>query len=582
MASPVPIQQTNSITLAGQSVSPGVAYGRVFLSMEGLEAIGTRRLEDHEVEAELARVDSVARAARVSLVHQRDQLGEHFTPDQRRIFDTHLTMLEDPTIEADLRSRIVDDRLSFESALKDMLEVYERLFEVVESANLRNKLSDMRDIALRLLRFSRPPSERVRDQDRKGGILVVRELSLSDLTEALDNGITGLIAEQGSLSSHGAILTRAAGIPAVIGVGEIEGRLRSGVHVLVDGDNGLVLVEPEPETVQVAQGRAPEGGFETLGPAALADGTSIQLEAAVAAPSEAKQVRSLGIRTIGMYRTELPVMQRQGRPREDSLSVLYGQVVHAVEEVCYRLPDLTSASEISNLYPLAEPNPLCGVRGVRLLLKCPDLLSLQLRALLRATAGKVVKVAVPFVIDAEEMRAVRLAADNAREELRLEGVEVSHPVELGVVFETPASTLLGRELLQVADFALIGLDTLAESLLMADRRSHEEQVLRGLQSPHPVVLRAVRKLVSLAEGLGKDIGVYGESLVQPGFAQLLIGVGVRRFAVRPAILRQSHEMLAAMDSDLCERVAEQACRTSTASDLEAILPQSWVEPLPQD
>lgn len=576
MASPVDTQSEPQ-TLSGQSVSPGVAYGQVFLSMEGLDAIGTRRLNDEEVDAELARVDSVARAARVSLVHQRDELGEHFTEDQRRIFDTHLTMLEDPTIEADLRSRIVDDRLGFESALKDMLAVYERLFDVVESENLRNKLADMRDIALRLLRFSRPPSERAKEQDKKGGILVVRELSLSDLTEALDHGITGLIAEQGSLSSHGAILTRAAGIPAIIGVGDVDGRLVSGMNVLVDGDNGQVLVDPDPETVQLAQGRAPEGGFETLGPAALGDGTPIRLEAAVAAPSEAKQVRSLGVKSIGMYRTELPVMQRQGRPREDSLSVLYGQVVKGMEEVIFRLPDLSSSSEIASLYPVKEPNPNAGLRGVRLLLKKPELLRSQLRSILRASEGKDVRVAVPFVVDAEELRVVREACDNAREEMRLEGLDVSHPVQLGVVFETPASALLGRELMQVADFGLIGLDTLAESLLSSDRRNHEESVIQRLRTVHPVVLRAVRKLVTLAGGMEKEIGVYGESLVQPALGQLLVGVGVRRFAVRPSILRQAHGMLHDMDLDTCERVAEVACRTSTAADLEAILPQSWVD-----
>lgn len=575
MASPVDTQSEPQ-SQSGQSVSPGVAYGQVFLSMEGLDAIGTTRLSDGEVEAELARVDSVARAARVSLVHQRDELGEHFTEDQRRIFDTHLTMLEDPTIEADLRSRIVDDRLGFESALKDMLAVYERLFDVVESENLRNKLADMRDIALRLLRFSRPPSARAKEQDRKGGILVVRELSLSDLTEALDHGITGLIAEQGSLSSHGAILTRAAGIPAIIGVGEVEGRLTSGMNVLVDGDNGMVLIDPDPETVQIAQGRAPEGGFETLGPAALGDGTAIRLEAAVAAPSEAKQVRGLGVKSIGMYRTELPVMQRQGRPREDSLAVLYGQVVKGMEEVIFRLPDLSSSSEISSLYPVKEPNPNAGLRGVRLLLKKPEMLRLQLRSILRASEGKEVRVAVPFVVDAEEMRAVREACDNAREEMRLEGLDVSSPVQLGVVFETPASALLGRELLQVADFGLIGLDTLAESLLSSDRRNHEESVIQRLRTAHPVVLRAVRKLIALAAGMEKPMGVYGESLVQPGLAQLLVGVGVRRFAVRPSILRQAHNMLHEMDLDTCERVAEVACRTSTAADLEAILPQSWI------
>lgn len=572
-----PLDTTDAVQFEGQSVSPGVAYGPLFHTLEGLEELEPRRLADDEVEGELARVDSVARAARVSLVHQRKALGEHFTEEQRRIFDTHLTMLEDPTIEADLRGRIVNDRLSFESALKDMLEVYERLFEVVESSNLRNKLADMRDIALRLLRFTRPASKRAEQQDRKGGVLLVRELSLSDLTEALDQGVVGILAEEGNESSHGAILTRAAGIPAVIGLGSEHAGLDEGVCVLVDGDAGTVHLDPAPEIVQAAQGRTGDGEFEVLPPAALGDGTRIDLEAVVASPSEVKQVVAMGVRTVGLYRTELPVIQRQGRPREDSLTVLYGQVLAAADAVCFRLPDLTSASEIGALYPAVEPNPALGLRGVRLLLNQKELLARQLRAILRAHEGREVSLALPFVVDRDELRRMREAVDSAREELRLEGVDVPAAPRLGAVIETPAAALLGREWLQAVDFAWLGLDVFAEGLLMADRRNSHDEVFKRLRVAHPVVLRAVRKLVDLANSFGKPLGVYGESLVQPGLAALLVGLGVRRFAVRPSILRQAHEHLQRMDSDTCGRIAEQACRTTTARELQEILPPSWLD-----
>jgi phosphotransferase system enzyme I (PtsI) len=511
------------------------------------------------------------------LVHQRKKLGEHFTEAQRRIFDTHLKMLEDPTIEADLRSRITEERLGFESALKDMLEVYERLFDVVESEGLRNKLSDMRDIALRLLRFAKPASERNEEVNREGGILVVRELSLSDLTEALDQGIAGIVAEHGNLHSHGSILTHAAGIPAVIGVGDLDGLLANGNQVLIDGDNGQLHIAPTTEAVRLAEGRVLEEGVQELPPAQLEDGTAIALEAAVAAPSEAKQVGRMGITTIGLYRTELPVMQRHGRPREESLVKLYKRVVKAAKQVTFRLPDMISSSELGFLFPADEPNPALGLRGVRLLLERPELLDLQLRAIVRATEGQAARILVPYVVDRDEILAVRSAANRIREELRLEGVDVGFAPLVGVVFETPAAALLGRDLMQCSDFAMIGLDTMAESLMMSDRRSFEDRVVARVRNPHPVLLRAVRKLVQLSEGLDCEIGVYGESLVQNGLAQLLVGVNVRRFAVRASIMRQAHGMLAAMNADTCERVAEVACRTSTATELAASLPPSWLE-----
>jgi phosphotransferase system enzyme I (PtsI) len=567
---------SKSQTLFGQSVSAGVAYGPVFFNNQSLDFSSDRRLRDDEVESELARVDSVARAARVSLVHQRDQLSSHFTDEQRRVFDTHLTLLEDPTIESDLRSRIEEGRLFFEHALRDVVEVYERLFEVVESEKLRNKLADMRDVALRLVRYAKPASERKRDEDRQGGILVVKELSLSDLTEALDQGLTGIIAEEGSLESHGAILTSAAGIPAILGVGPLQESLHQGQRVMVDGDNGVITIEPSSEAVTSAQGRSPEGGFEVMAPPVLNDNTTVLLTAAVASPSEAKQVSRVGITELGLYRTELPVIQRQGRPREDSLAVLYGQVIAASERVCFRLPDLKSTSGIQSFYSDEEVNPALGLRGIRLLREYPDLLKRQMRSILRATGTSVARVGVPFVVDAEDVQAVRVCAESAREELRLEGFDVPHPVEIGVIIETPASALLGRELIQISDFVMVDLDSLAESLIMCERTSSHPSVYNRTRETHPVLLRAVRKLVDLSLSFEKELTLSGESLVQEGLAQLLVGIGVRRFAIRPALLREAHAMLSEMNPDTCGRVAEQACRVGTAKELRELLPTSWL------
>jgi phosphotransferase system enzyme I (PtsI) len=567
-----------TLSFEGQGASPGVAYGRAFLSLAGLEEIETVKLRDDEIEAELARVDSAGRAARVSLVHQRDELAGSFTPEQRRIFDAQLMLLEDPVLEADLRGRIVNDRLSFESALKDMIGVYERLFVVVESASLRGKLVDMRDIAVRLLRYAKPPGERARRAaDMKGGVLVVRELSLSDLTEALDQGIAGLVAEEGSLASHGVILTRAAGIPAVIGVGGIHSQLRAGDPVLVDGDAGQVVLHPPAEMVRVAQARRAEGPAEILESPLLSDGSMVEILAAAASPAEVRQSVAMGVRRIGLYRTELPLIQREGAAGEDSLLPIYLQVIEQCDRVAFRLPDLDSTADLEAVYPVREANPALGLRGVRALLAHPTLLEAQLRAVLRAARGREVEVAIPFVNDVGDLRAVRAVADRVREELRLDGVDVSRRLRLGPVIETPSASLEARELLAASDFALIGLDSFAQLLLAADVRCAYQAVRERIQTPHPTVLRAVRKLARLADGQERGLGVYGECLTWPGALELLVGVGLRRFIVRSSLLPALHERLRSLDPDLCERVAEQAARALTREELAAVLPASWRE-----
>lgn len=576
MSQPAIGSPPQTLSFEGQAASSGVAFGRAFLSLAGIDEIETVKLRDEEVEAELARVDSAARAARVSLVHQRDALAGNFTPEQRRIFDAQLMMLQDPVLEADLRGRIVNDRFSFESALKDMIAVYERLFDVVESESLRSKLADMRDVALRLLRFAKPPGERARRAaDMKGGVLVVRELSLSDLTEALDQGISGLVAEEGNLASHGVILTRAAGIPAVIGVGGIHAQVRAGDPLLVDGDAGQVIVHPAADVVAVAQARRADGQPEVLGATALADGAVIVLCTAAASPAEVLQSAAMGVKRVGLYRTELPLIQRGGAAREEDLLPIYQQVLDACEHATFRLPDLDSTADLEAVYPVGEANPALGLRGVRALLAHPGLLDVQFRALMRAAGGREVAVAVPFVSDVGDLRAVRAVADRVREELRLEGLDVSRRLRLGAVIETPSASLEARELLFASDFALVGLDSFAQLLLAADIRCAYQAVRERIQSPHPVVLRAVRKIARLADGLEIELGLYGECLAWPGAVELLVGVGVRRFIVRSSQLPGMHERFRSLDPDLCERVAEQAARTLTREELAEALPQSW-------
>ena len=555
-------------TLNGQSVGTGVAFGRAFVSHEGMDEIASRPLRDEEVAGELARLDSVARAARVSLVHQRDDLATHFTEDQRRIFDAHLKILEDPVIESDVRSRISEERMNLEGAVRDVLGVYEQLFQVVETEGLRNKLSDLRDVVLRLLKHCHRESPQEKSQRMEGGVLVVPELSVSDLTEALQQGAVAIVAEDGSLGSHGAILTRASGIPALLGVEDIAELIQEGDTLLVDGDNGQLILNPPDEMVMAATGRPPEVEAEALPPAVLADGEAVHLEAAAASPRETRRAVGIGVNTVGLYRTELPVLQRAGAPREDSLTKLYGQVVQSADVVRFRLPDLESTAGLQSLYPTAEANPSLGLRGCRLLFEHPDLMQRQIRAILKASAGKEVRLAIPFVNDPADVRRVQEACDAQREILRLEGVDVSHPVQLGAIIETPSAALLGRELLAEADFALLSLDSLSELLLAADASHRDPEVGPRATKPHPVVLRAVRKLASLADGLNTELSVYGESLSADGpMLPFLLGVGVRRFVIRPESLREVHAALAELGLEACERQAEAACHASTADEL---------------
>ncbi|MAW60447.1 MAG: hypothetical protein CMJ94_06400 [Planctomycetes bacterium] len=564
-------------TLLGQTVSPGVAYGPVFVRSEDFGDAPQRSLQGDEIDAELARLDSAARAARVGLVHQRDNLAERFHEDQRRIFDAHLKILEDPAVEADIRNRIRDG-IPLEASVRDVLQVYERLCQVVETEGMRNKLADLRDVAWRLLQHcdrGKAPAA-AEATSRQGSVLVVHELSVSDLTEALEQGVAAILAEAGTMGSHGTILTRAAGIPALIGVAGIREAVDGAQSLLVDGESGQVWVDPKPELVSSSLGRvAEQQAAEALGPARLADGTEVKLSSAVASPAEARRAANSGVTQIGLYRTELPLIQRQGRPREDSLVQFHTKVLRSAESVQVRLPDLDASTGLTRFFAPGVGDAKLGPRGVRVLLAHPDMLGLQLRALLRASEGGPLRLAVPAVVDPLDLSRVREAVDNAREELRLEGADVSHNPALGVVFETPASALLARELMAESDFSLLGLDAFCEHLAGSDADSRDPVVRTLATRPHPAVLRAVRKLVQLAEGRDQSLTVYGERLADDAWIPLLIGLGVRRFALRPGILREVHGRLGGIDLELCESTAERAARARSAEEIAALIPGAW-------
>ena len=308
--------QEGQTVFTGQTASSGIAHGGVFLSFAGLSELDSERLSDSEVVDELGRLDSVGRAARVSLVRQREALATHFTEEQLLVFDTHLQLLEDPVMEADVRERIQEQRMPLEMAVKDVFHVYERLFEVVETETLRNKMSDLRDVAMRYLRHcdrsaSQLPKHR---KDSQGGVLVVRELTLSDLTEALEAGHVAIVAETGSMTSHGAIMTQAAGLPAVIGIAGMRELVTETDTLLVDGTSGQVVVNPTQEALRIADNRAVKEDIQPLEQPVLADGSQIAITAAVASAAEARMVARMGVKELGLFRTELPLLQRQGRP----------------------------------------------------------------------------------------------------------------------------------------------------------------------------------------------------------------------------------------------------------------------------
>jgi phosphotransferase system enzyme I (PtsI) len=544
----------------GLGVSPGIAIGPAYVRTSGSVEVPTYTIAARAVESELARLDEAIVRARRQFGRLRTKArglrgaaGEEFG----HLLDAYAQMLGDSRLLRGARTRIERDRTNAEAAVEAEISEIARAFTAMNDPYLAARLEDIRGIGNRLIRnLTRAPIKPF-SAAPKGSIIVADLITPAGAAQMDPARIVGCTAVVGGAESHTAIIARALGLPAVLGVAGLMEHADTGQGVVVDGDSGRVILDPAPATLAAYERRREERQRDVRRlarlrdlPAATRDGTEIVLEANVELPLEMDAVRQAGAAGIGLLRTEFMFMNRDDLPSEDEQTRELTRVVAAMEgrPVTIRTLDIGAdklAATLTDGLGGGEPSAL-GLRGIRLSLQKRDTLETQLRAILRASAHGPVRILLPMVTTAGEVRKTREILEQTARRLGRKLTEKGKFPPVGAMVEVPGAALAADSLAKVCDFIAVGSNDLTMYTLATDRAN--ETVAHLFDPLHPAVLRLMQFSAEAAMRAGIPVSICGEIAGDPRFTALLVGLGFRELSMAAANLPRVKQRIRAMDA----------------------------------
>ena len=577
--------------LTGIAVAPGIAVGPVFGTVEAPTTITRHRIAAADIEAERVRLDAAVAVSRKQLGKLRARL--HVLPEDTQaeiapLLDAYVQMLGPSRLLRGARVRIGEALRSAEQAISDEAEAIATILLAANPDDLpagQRRADEVREIARRLIRnLTRAPFRSFAGLPQ-GAILAAEWLTPADAALIDPARVAGVATEEGGADGHTAIMLRALGIPTVLGALGLTAHLHAGGLAVIDGSAGLVILDPSPATItQARRGviafarRQQRWGRLRRLPAQTRCGTVVELQANLEIPAELPLIVQSGAHGVGLFRSEFLFMNRDALPDEQTQADIYTSVVEAMEgdQVTIRVLDWGGEKEIeamasAGIVPDAsDANPALGLRGIRMLLRHPEVLETQLAAILRAAAYGPVRVMLPMVTNVAEVTETRAIYHAVADRLRARGVRLPAVLPpLGAMVEVPGAALCADALAKAADFFAIGSNDLTMYTLATDRAQTEG--LDIYNPVHPAVLRLIRMTVTEAAHAGIPVSVCGEMAANPRYVALLLGMGVRSLSMNAtAVPRVKSAVRSATLAD-CEQLASAVMAQSEPGAVSGLL-----------
>lgn len=561
--------------LRGIGVSPGIAIGEVMLTER---VIFTSRKEDispDNLEKELTRLKKAVERTKGQLTRVKEEVKKKMGEEHAFIFEAHLLMLEDKSLYSKLEESIKKERCRAEWALSRIHDRYQKIFDSIRDEYFRQRKSDVADVLTKIYRNLEPKDQK-RGDDGSEKIIVARDLLPSEAAVRMSRGnVLAVAIDMGGQTSHTAILARSLNIPAVVGLHNISQKVKNGDFLIVDGTDGEVIVNP-PLAIRkefLSKKKKYDDYRKELKKTAKL--SSLTLDdvrffplANIELPEEVNLALSLGAEGIGLFRSEFLYFQSTSLPTEEEHFSIYSRIVKEAypHPVTIRTVDLGGEKNLPQLKIEKEPNPALGLRAIRLSLRDKGLFKIQLKAIMRASHLKNVRILLPMITAIEEIEEAKFLLQEVKGELKKKRMKFDENVPLGVMIEVPAAAAITDLLVKEVDYLSIGTNDLIQYYLAVDRSN--ESVSYLYKPLHPSILRLLKFIIETAQRGGKDITVCGEMAADPLSALVLFGFGLRKFSMNPIFIPRIKKTLRSVEYKTVREVVQKAVTLKTSQEIE--------------
>jgi phosphotransferase system enzyme I (PtsI) len=574
----------------GIAVSPGVAIGPALVLDTEWFRIPQRFIDPQRCDEELDRLrQALTAAAREAREHQ-ETVGAKLGPQYGAIFGAHVLMLTDPSLAREIEALVRGQHFAAEYAVSRVVRRYAKALESIEGGHLASRAGDLFDVEKRILRNLLGQRREELAHLRESVVVLAHDLTPSE-TAALDpQRVHAFATEAGGRTSHTAIVAGVLEIPAVVGLGKFVTDVSGGDLVIVDGYHGLVVLDPDEETLERYQvlrdhSRRRESQLGELRhlPAVTRDGVRVELDGNIEFPHESTPCLERGADGVGLYRTEFLYLGRQTDPGEEEHFEAYMTVLRTLgphRPVVIRTLDLGADKFLPRSESAREEsNPFLGLRSIRLCLRNLTLFKTQMRAILRASAFGDVRIMFPMISTLLELRQCKMILAEVKEDLEEEGVAFNPRLPVGTMIEVPSAAILAEQLAREVDFFSVGTNDLIQYTLAADRNN---ETVASLYSPgDPAVLRLLEQVVKAARKYDIGVNVCGEMSGEPLYTLLLLGLGIRQMSVTPHNIPEIKKMIRSVTVEESVAVAQEAMRLETARDVNNYLREQTRRILPE-
>ena len=552
-----------------------MACGKIHVVRDDLDDVVRYRIAPSQIPDEIGRFETALIQTRMQILEMQQRIAESIGAKDAAIFDAHLLVVEDRTLIDEVLRKLETDLCNVEWVFQEVATRYAETLNKIDDPYLRERALDIQDVTKRVIRNLQGKAPKTFLALSEQHILVAHNLTPSDTASINRANVLGVATDLGSRTSHAAILARSLNIPAVVGLHDITTKLETGQHVLVDGSDGLLIVDPAPETIahyaEIESRRAKvTARLKELRTtrSTTRDGRHIVLSANIELPEDVGAVAANGAEGIGLYRTEFLYLNRSTLPTEQEQFETYRKVAERVrpDPLIIRTFDLGGDKLAPGTVDIAdELNPFLGWRAIRLCLENVDIFKTQLRAILRASAAGNIKIMFPMISGLDELRRAKAVLAECREELRRSGVPLAEKIDVGAMIEIPSAAICADVLAPEVDFFSIGTNDLIQYALAVDRVN--EKLAHLYEPTHPAVLRLLKMIAEAAHANNIWVGVCGEMAGDVALIPLLLGLGMDELSAGATLVPRVKRAVQSLTIPECRELVAETLKLNTASEI---------------